>query len=277
MTVFAYTRRGRSGFTLIELLVVIAIIAILAAILFPVFAQARESARKTTCLSNTKQITLAALMYLQDYDETLNGPAVKAEGCTSNPTQYSNYWWGGRWRTWPEMLIPYTKNLGIYTCPDRTDQPYFGYSINTNSSNDDYPGSPTPPGNWFDGTGSCQPKSGQHAVSLASQVAPASTIWFYDSVPGYFQDGLNRWSDLELDAANPNGGGPSLQIDGSETIGQLFMTGGSKADNDPIIHNPMRHQNGMNLAFCDGHSKWSRPSTINPIWWNIEQIPQPVE
>src|SRR6266581_8496416 len=61
---------SRRGFTLIELLVVIAIIAILAAILFPVFAQARESARQTTCLSNLKQIALAGMMYAQDYDET---------------------------------------------------------------------------------------------------------------------------------------------------------------------------------------------------------------
>src|ERR1700676_4164590 len=62
--------RSRNGFTLIELLVVIAIIAILAAILFPVFARARESAKKTSCLSNTKQIGLAAMMYLNDYDDT---------------------------------------------------------------------------------------------------------------------------------------------------------------------------------------------------------------
>src|SRR5579872_2787695 len=62
--------RGRRGFTLIELLVVIAIIAILAAILFPVFARAREQARKASCISNMKQLGLAALMYTQDYDET---------------------------------------------------------------------------------------------------------------------------------------------------------------------------------------------------------------
>ena len=69
-------RRKPRGFTLIELLVVIAIIAILAAILFPVFARAREAARKTSCLSNMKQIGLAAMMYVQDYDETfmLAGP-----------------------------------------------------------------------------------------------------------------------------------------------------------------------------------------------------------
>src|SRR5438034_10388441 len=70
--------RQRSGFTLIELLVVIAIIAILAAILFPVFAQARESARQTRCLSNGKQIGLAMLMYSQDYDERL--PIVGSAG-----------------------------------------------------------------------------------------------------------------------------------------------------------------------------------------------------
>src|SRR5881392_304418 len=90
--------RRKSGFTLIELLVVIAIIAILAAILFPVFAQAREAARKTSCLSNVKQFTLSALMYLQDYDEVLNGPALRR--CDPNPTQYSNFWWGRGWMTW---------------------------------------------------------------------------------------------------------------------------------------------------------------------------------
>src|SRR5579872_3193597 len=63
-------RRLKSGFTLIEMLVVIAIIAILTAILFPVFAQAREAARKTSCLSNMKQVGLATLLYVQDYDET---------------------------------------------------------------------------------------------------------------------------------------------------------------------------------------------------------------
>src|SRR2546427_7953539 len=94
-------RAGR-GFTLIELLVVIAIIAILAAILFPVFAQAREAARKTSCLSNIKQITLASLMYAQDYDEVLNGPALRR--CNSPATQYSNYWWGRNWMTWPELI-----------------------------------------------------------------------------------------------------------------------------------------------------------------------------
>jgi len=79
--------RVRNGFTLIELLVVIAIIAILAAILFPVFAQAREKARQATCLSNQKQIALALLMYNQDYDEEFPGSTDALNGgCIKNNT-----------------------------------------------------------------------------------------------------------------------------------------------------------------------------------------------
>ncbi len=96
----------RRGFTLIELLVVIAIIAILAAILFPVFARAREKARQTTCLSNVKQITLGILMYAQDYDEML----VPAAMYYATP----NYW------TWMYLLQPYVKNQQLFTCPSRT-------------------------------------------------------------------------------------------------------------------------------------------------------------
>jgi len=90
----------RKGFTLIELLVVIAIIAILAAILFPVFARAREQARKSACLSNAKQIALAMTMYAQDYDDTL-------------VLRYIN---GGK-GSWKDSIEPYLKNADIYRCP----------------------------------------------------------------------------------------------------------------------------------------------------------------
>lgn len=101
----------RKGFTLIELLVVIAIIAILAAILFPVFAKAREAARKTSCLNNLKQIGTSIMMYAQDYDENLPS--------TSFPTpSWNQYGWGFIFT----LFDPYTKNTKIYACPSATPQ-----------------------------------------------------------------------------------------------------------------------------------------------------------
>ena len=97
----------RRGFTLIELLVVIAIIAILAAILFPVFAKAREKARQSSCLSNHKQIVLAALQYAQDYDER---GVMFADGVN----------WSTKTYLWPWALSPYIKNTQIFECPSDT-------------------------------------------------------------------------------------------------------------------------------------------------------------
>ena len=97
----------RRGFTLIELLVVIAIIAILAAILFPVFAQARDKARSVSCLSNMKQLGLALTMYLQDYDERV---LPRYAACPSTgPTSKNDLLWTG-------LLQPYIKNKGIFVC-----------------------------------------------------------------------------------------------------------------------------------------------------------------
>ena len=91
---------GRSGFTLIELLVVIAIIAILAAILFPVFARARENARRSSCQSNLKQIGLGILQYTQDYDERYPGRKMDSE-----------------FNSWRRVIYPYVKSTQIYQCP----------------------------------------------------------------------------------------------------------------------------------------------------------------
>jgi prepilin-type N-terminal cleavage/methylation domain-containing protein/prepilin-type processing-associated H-X9-DG protein len=268
----------KHGFTLIELLVVIAIIAILAAILFPVFAQAREQARKTSCLSNIKQIALGAIMYSQDYDEVLVGPATRRRGGPA-PTQYSYYFWSANWMCWPEAIMPYMKNLDIYTCPDRRNSPYFGYTINVNSSNDDFPGAPTPPGNWNDGNGGTNltPKPGQYSPALAELVAPASTIWFYDSNASIFQSGLTNWTNLEALALTDPGSAASVELDGSQTIAQLFLTGGGRVDNSTLIKDPHRHQQTMNISWCDGHAKSIRPSAIKGEWWNMEQVAQPVE
>ncbi|MDX1932270.1 MAG: DUF1559 domain-containing protein [Capsulimonadales bacterium] len=105
-------RSSRTAFTLIELLVVIAIIAILAAILFPVFAQAREKARQTSCLSNVKQLGLATLMYVQDYDETF--PTAGVYDWYTNETGDAS---DARNNYWPARLMPYMKSLGILRCP----------------------------------------------------------------------------------------------------------------------------------------------------------------
>ena len=98
------TIRRPRGFTLIELLVVIAIIAILAAILFPVFAQAREKARQTTCVSNMKQLGIGITMYAQDWDE--NFPY----GYMYSGDRKYLYWW-------QDSIRPYVKNELVYTCP----------------------------------------------------------------------------------------------------------------------------------------------------------------
>jgi prepilin-type N-terminal cleavage/methylation domain-containing protein/prepilin-type processing-associated H-X9-DG protein len=103
----------RRGFTLIELLVVIAIIAILAAILFPVFAKAREKARQSSCLSNVKQLNLAFLQYAQDYDEQLPaGGAVETVAWPGGGTGYNS---------WPVRIYPYIKNSQAYNCPSATN------------------------------------------------------------------------------------------------------------------------------------------------------------
>jgi prepilin-type N-terminal cleavage/methylation domain-containing protein/prepilin-type processing-associated H-X9-DG protein len=121
-------KRTQNGFTLIELLVVIAIIAILAAILFPVFAQAREQARKTACLSNLKQLGLAALMYVEDYDETW--PCMYLEAARLVPNDiYSEVYNGHvgpsddfevqyvKTSSYMAQFMPYIKSAALFKCP----------------------------------------------------------------------------------------------------------------------------------------------------------------
>ncbi|MGM0493818.1 MAG: DUF1559 domain-containing protein [Armatimonadota bacterium] len=132
-----------SGFTLIELLVVIAIIAILAAILFPVFARAREKARQTSCMSNVKQLQLGILMYAQDFDEML-------------PTEDYNYGLGGTDGdgSWRGVVFPYVKNSQLFICPSHSPTSnVFDGSVADKGMNASYAindlhqdsGAPTPP------------------------------------------------------------------------------------------------------------------------------------
>ncbi len=141
---------SRSGFTLIELLVVIAIIAILAAILFPVFARAREAARQSSCLSNTRQWGVAAMAYTQDYDETLPPGA--------NPPGVSGGWMG--------LLEPYVKNTQLRKCPSLPASYNYGYGWNYQNLGY-YSGGSGTYSNW--------------GVSLAAFTKPADTILLGDN------------------------------------------------------------------------------------------------
>jgi prepilin-type N-terminal cleavage/methylation domain-containing protein/prepilin-type processing-associated H-X9-DG protein len=144
------------GFTLIELLVVIAIIAILAAILFPVFAKAREKARTASCQSNLKQIATAGQMYCQDYDETTPG-----HGCVWNT--------GAGETCYAAKLYPYIKNTQVFTCPsDRTYKVSIGGSGNGYGNNLNY----------------VAPRVG---VEVAKIKSPAETIWYADATTGYIR------------------------------------------------------------------------------------------
>ncbi len=130
--------KQRTGFTLIELLVVIAIIAILAAILFPVFARARENARKSTCQSNLKQISLGMLQYVQDYDERwpagnaiINGAGLNGSdgniwhnnwALAQNPSTDTNtQTLSNRGVLWLQVIQPYVKNSRVFKCPSDTN------------------------------------------------------------------------------------------------------------------------------------------------------------
>ena len=107
--------RTRRGFTLIELLVVIAVIAILAAMLMPVFARARESARQSNCVSNARQLVMAVLGYVQDYDEVFPQTYIPIGGGNNNP--------------WYVTIQPYLKNTGIWICPsERKPTMYYSYA-----------------------------------------------------------------------------------------------------------------------------------------------------
>jgi prepilin-type N-terminal cleavage/methylation domain-containing protein/prepilin-type processing-associated H-X9-DG protein len=160
--------RMSRGFTLIELLVVIAIIAILAAILFPVFARAREKARQTACLSNTKQVALACHMYFMDYDEALLGPYHPSNSAIR----------------WIHMVLPYTANTQIYVCPNMDSEEKAGsyafpFTFGLNFTWLNFP-----------------PGESHQATKLAEITYPAETILFTETRWGssiaYSPQNLNR-------------------------------------------------------------------------------------
>lgn len=190
----------RKGFTLIELLVVIAIIAILAAILFPVFARAREKARQTNCLSNVKQLVLAVNMYAQDYDETLPRHYYDVNGSGGGDVGDT---------TWRSVVLPYAKNVQMFFCPSlRAYSPAFnggldygdqaGYAMNVAHWD---PGAPTPP----------------YGAALGSVEDAASCILLMESDDTFAQgppDNARGWVPTDAWAKRHNGGCNYAFVDG---------------------------------------------------------------
>jgi prepilin-type N-terminal cleavage/methylation domain-containing protein len=245
-----FSRPGtRHGFTLIELLVVIAIIAILAAILFPVFAQARDKARQASCLSNAKQIGLGAMMYLQDYDETF-------------PWQDPNDWatqldmgagfWGNNFRTyivWPFRILPYVKNQQVFTCPSDKARNNRFYEAAPGASGNTVP--------WSIGYGANLGifQRGGSPTTMAVLQRPASKIIISECFTPY---GFETWNVEYFDGANRN---PNVSSEGGLTFGQFRNAVGAGeflGTTDAVMSNFTRHQLGNIAIFGDGHAKWMR-------------------
>jgi prepilin-type N-terminal cleavage/methylation domain-containing protein/prepilin-type processing-associated H-X9-DG protein len=258
--------RNRSAFTLIELLVVIAIIAILAAILFPVFAQAREKARATACLSNMKQVGLGLAMYTQDYDETLPYSVNFCnEARIPNPLNPNDAPGGsegiGRRPMWHAVIQPYMKSWELYSCPsdagvkDTTNlvnkYHYISYGYNYG-----YLGDYT----------SVTCANGQSTVifmgqSLAAIAKPADTIAVIDNSGRHAGTRSGSGYFLMGSCVNPPDTEPSERVffaeDGGWGAGCRNYHGfaaGNKWDQTGGVE--FRHNEGSNVNFVDGHAKF---------------------
>jgi len=242
----------RRAFTLIELLVVIAIIAILAAILFPVFAQAKEAAKKTTCLSQTKQIGLGSTMYSTDYDDYL---VIQGWTLFSGSIYEYHAWWGGFMYDFSEsdltqhlkpefgLLYPYMKSRAINDCPTAVDgkmQPADGY-VNGYGANGKAIINPT----HYDADWNELPP--YPSISATAFDSPAETILMGDNAGIYVNDASPYlYQDPSINL-------PSAKHDGRARI-------------------MARHTKKGNIAWVDGHSK---SVSIDPLTVGVYSSSKP--
>ena len=220
-------RLKKIGFTLIELLVVIAIIALLAAILFPVFGRAREQARRSTCQSNLKQIGLGVMQYIQDYDEcyplAISGSANDGKG-------------------WAVSVQPYIKSSGVFQCPSDRTNPVYDPNL---SGFSDY---------WYNAAlswnNSTSAPTYKKSVKQSALLFPTLTIMNGDGSGG---SGHSRGSYRMNGCTNGGGASPTYleDIPGFSTCATSgFITANG------IGGSAIKHFDGHNLCFADGHVKW---------------------
>jgi prepilin-type N-terminal cleavage/methylation domain-containing protein/prepilin-type processing-associated H-X9-DG protein len=227
--------RLRRGFTLIELLVVIAIIAILAAILFPVFAQAREKARSSGCLSNGKQIALAISMYAQDYDETFPNSIVLA----GTPAET---WWA-------DVVQPYIKTGnkgGILTCPSASSAGY-AYSFNQAMSAKGLAFANAPADTVLTADAAQVPKLKDPVHAL-----PRANPYFIYTLPA----GQNLWLPAPNLTTNVGSGDATMRQDIVDQDTDTYQ--------GYLRH---RHNEGVNATFADGHAKYVRKGAFKLKQW----------
>jgi prepilin-type N-terminal cleavage/methylation domain-containing protein/prepilin-type processing-associated H-X9-DG protein len=211
----------QKGFTLIELLVVIAIIAILAAILFPVFAQAREKARATSCLSNCKQMGIALMMYIEDYD-----------GIFFNQVYPSPKSWGtpGIALNWTEILMPYVKSTGAFACPSYREPMDVAY----------YPKPTYPIGYGFN-----ERLLGRY--NTYTNVPLAQSLLKTPADVGLIADSIFTWASHI---------GYEVDLDKDGTTEWYWP---SSREGTVYTYGIPRHQGGINAVYADGHAKFSGP------------------
>lgn len=229
------TSRQSKGFTLIELLVVIAIIAILAAILFPVFARAREQARKSACMSNLKQIGLGVMMYVQDNDESY--PV-----CVFVPPT-------GSFIYWYQVIAPYVNNTQVFVCPSAgpiQGSGGYGWNIGGTGANNGF-GYRSVAGSWYT-------PSGTGPAMLSSVDEPASTFLASDPASNGY----------------PSNGYISL---GYSTIGYMpVLHGGQVGPFNVSALAAVAPGGGGNYLFADGHVKFLQATqTYRSAMWNVSK------
>lgn len=234
------TKNYKQGFTLIEILVVIAIVSILAAILFPVFARARENARRSSCMSNLKQIGLAVMMYAQDNDERypFSSQARASLGSSWSSTAVPSGDFANSVSVyWQQFLQPYTKSAQVFYCPSNnyaSDGLYGNYGVNRLIIAD----------------------IATTSVSMAAIPSPASSYMIMDA-------GIYRMNPTDV-----------KRIDSGGNCNYLPGTGPGTAANRPSIlaacgisaletdYESGRHLGGVNMAFADGHVKWLQSQIV---------------